>query len=104
MEIVIREPGSHSRNEIKKTISLFIGREYLSMNYEDIPVEDEVNAVIAAAEQKKLRPATKRESMSVRLAALSDIVHELQMIVKNDKELSSSLLRFSAESHKYSRT
>jgi hypothetical protein len=59
------------------------------MNYDDIQVEDEVNAVIDAAEQNKLRPATKRESMSVKLAALSNIVHELQIIVENDKELST---------------
>jgi hypothetical protein len=59
------------------------------MNYNDIQVEDEVNAVVAAAERGALRPAGKRESMAVRLAALSDIIHELQTIVKNDKELSA---------------
>ncbi|MDR1362643.1 MAG: hypothetical protein LBJ35_01140 [Spirochaetaceae bacterium] len=60
------------------------------VNYNDIRVEDEVNAVAAAAEQGALRPAGKKESMAVRLAALSGIVHELQLIVKNDKELSPS--------------
>ncbi|MDR2343702.1 MAG: hypothetical protein LBD86_04135 [Spirochaetaceae bacterium] len=59
------------------------------MNYDNIIAEDEVNAVVIAAEQGKLRPTSKRESMAVRLAALSDIVHELQVIVKNDKELST---------------
>jgi hypothetical protein len=59
------------------------------MDYDNIKVEDEVDAMISAVEQGKFRPATKRESMSVRLAALSDIVHELQVIVKNDKELST---------------
>ncbi|MDR0684282.1 MAG: hypothetical protein LBF83_04055 [Spirochaetaceae bacterium] len=58
------------------------------MDYDNIKVEDEVDAMVTAVEQGKLRPATKRESMSVRLAALSDIVHELQVIVKDDKELS----------------
>lgn len=59
------------------------------MDYDKINVEDEVNAIVTAVEQGKLRSATKRESMAVRLAALSDIVHELQAIVKNDKELST---------------
>jgi hypothetical protein len=56
------------------------------MNYDSIASEDEVNAAVTAAGQGKLRPATKRESMAVRLAALSGIVHELQDIVKNDME------------------
>ena len=59
------------------------------MDYNNIKVEDEVDAMVTAVEQGKLRPATKRESMSVRLAALSDIVHELQVIVKGDKKLST---------------
>jgi hypothetical protein len=61
------------------------------MDYNNIRVEDEVNAVVVAAERGELRPASKRESMAVRLAALSDIVHELQMVVKNDKELSAAI-------------
>jgi hypothetical protein len=60
------------------------------MIYDNIMVEDEVNAVVIAVKEGKLRRATKRESMDVRLAALSDIVHELQVIVKNDKELSTT--------------
>ena len=60
------------------------------MNYKDINVEDEVNSVISAVEQGTFRPATKRESMTVRLAALSVIVHEMQELVKNDNELASS--------------
>jgi len=57
------------------------------MNDNDLNVDDEVNRVVTAVEQGAFRPATKRESMAVRLAALSDIVHEMQAIVKNDKEL-----------------
>ncbi|MDR2049586.1 MAG: hypothetical protein LBP69_09050 [Treponema sp.] len=57
------------------------------MDYDDIDVEQVVNEVIKAEEQGRLRPATKRESMAVRLAALSSIVHEMQMIVENDREL-----------------
>ena len=56
------------------------------MNYNDINVDDEVNRVITAVEQGEYRQATKRESMAVRLAALSDIVHEMQEMVQNDKE------------------
>jgi hypothetical protein len=57
------------------------------MDYDKIDVDAEVNAVVDAVLQGKTRPATKRESMAVRLAALSDIVHEMQTEVKNDKEL-----------------
>jgi hypothetical protein len=59
----------------------------MKMDYDDIDVEQVVNEVIKAEEQGRLRPATKRESMAVRLAALSSIVHEMQMIVENDREL-----------------
>jgi len=60
------------------------------MKYNDINVDDEVNRVVSAVEQGTFRPATKRESMVVRLAALSDIVHEMQVLVKGDKELVDS--------------
>ncbi|MDR0639886.1 MAG: hypothetical protein LBG27_13480 [Spirochaetaceae bacterium] len=62
------------------------------MNYDEIPVEDVVNAVVGAAERGALRPATKKESMAVRLAALSGIVHELQAVIENDKDLSYALV------------
>jgi len=57
------------------------------MNYDELDVEDEVNRVVTAVEQKNYRKATKRESMEVRIAALSNIVHEMQEMVQNDKEL-----------------
>jgi hypothetical protein len=57
------------------------------MDYNTIDVDAEVNAMVAAVERGEARPATKRESMAVRLAALSDIVHEMQTIVESDKEL-----------------
>jgi hypothetical protein len=56
------------------------------MDYDDIDVERVVDEVIKAEEQGRLRPATKRESMVVRLAALSSIVREMQAIVENDRE------------------
>jgi hypothetical protein len=57
------------------------------MNYDDIDVEQVVKEVVTAEAQGQLRPATKRESMTVRLAALSAIVREIQTVVENDKEL-----------------
>ena len=57
------------------------------MNYDDLNVDEEVDRVVAAMEHGNFRPATKKESMAVRLAALSEIVHEMQVMVKNDKEL-----------------
>jgi hypothetical protein len=60
------------------------------MDYDKIDVEAEVNAMVSAVECGQARSATKRESMAVRLAALSDIVHEMQTIVKNDKDLISA--------------
>jgi hypothetical protein len=48
----------------------------MDMDYDDI--ERVVDEVIKAEEQGRLRPATKRESMALRLAALSSIVHEIQ--------------------------
>jgi len=57
------------------------------MNYDEIDVERIVNEVVTAEEQGKMRNATKKETMLVRLAALSAIVRKMQSIVENDKEL-----------------
>ena len=57
------------------------------MNYDELDVENEVNRVVTAMEHGEFRQATKRESMEVRIAALSSIVHEMQELVRNDKEL-----------------
>ena len=57
------------------------------MNYDEIDVERIVNEVVAAEEQGKMRNATKKETMLVRLAALSAIVRRMQSIVENEKEL-----------------
>ena len=57
------------------------------MDYDKIDVDAVVNAMVNAVERGETRPATKQESMTVRLAALSEIVHEMQTLVKNDKEL-----------------
>ena len=63
------------------------------MNYDDIKVDDEVNRVVAAVEQGNFRPAKKRESMAVRLAVLSEIVHEMQVLVQGDKELAGEVAK-----------
>jgi hypothetical protein len=60
------------------------------MDYNDIQVEDEVLIVAEAVNSGEYRYAGKRESMDVRLAALSAIIQELQMTIKNDKELSAT--------------
>ena len=57
------------------------------MNYDEIDVEQEVRAVDAAMERGAFRPATKKENMTLRLAALSAIVRNMQAIVENDREL-----------------
>jgi hypothetical protein len=57
------------------------------MNYDELDIEKEVQAVDAAMEGGAYRPATKKETMTVRLAALSAIVRKMQVAVENDKEL-----------------
>ena len=57
------------------------------MNYDELDIDAEVNNVVSAVEEGNFRQATKRETMEVRIAALSKIVHEMQEMVKNDKEL-----------------
>jgi len=57
------------------------------MNYDEIDVERIVNEVVTAEEQGKMRNATKKETMLVRLAALSAIVRNMQSLIENDKEL-----------------
>ena len=57
------------------------------MNYDEINVDEVLESVASAVEQGKYRQATKKETMIVRLAALSAIVKRMQSIVENDKEL-----------------
>ena len=45
------------------------------MIYINLNIEDEVNRVVYAVESGNFRSATKRESTTIRLAALSDTVH-----------------------------
>ena len=57
------------------------------MNYNELNLEKEINNVVTAVEQGDFRQATKKESMTVRLAALSEIVYEMKKKVESDKEL-----------------
>jgi hypothetical protein len=57
------------------------------MNYDELDVEKEVPAVDAAMEGGACRPAAKKETMTVRLAALGAIVRRMQAAVENDGEL-----------------
>jgi hypothetical protein len=57
------------------------------MNYDGIDTEKEVQAVNDAMECGAFRPATKKENMALRLAALSAIVREMQEVVEKDQEL-----------------
>ena len=59
------------------------------MNYDEINVAGEVQAVYDALDRGAFRPASKKENMSLRLAALAAIVRNMQEVVENDKELSS---------------
>jgi hypothetical protein len=60
------------------------------MNYDEIDVEKEVQAVDAAMERGACRPATKKEHIVVRLAALGAIVRDMQAKVEKDKELAEA--------------
>jgi hypothetical protein len=60
------------------------------MNYDEIDVEATVNTVVSAVKCGQMRPATKRESMAVRMAALANIAHEMQATAANNKELASA--------------
>jgi len=57
------------------------------MNYNELNIDNEVDRVVNLVEKGTFHTATKRESMAVRLAALSEIVHEMQILVQSDKEL-----------------
>jgi hypothetical protein len=56
------------------------------MNYDEINVGEVLESVASAVEQGNYRKATKKESMAVRLAAISAIVREMQVIVQSFHE------------------
>ena len=61
------------------------------MNYDEIDVDKILNEISTAVAQGNYRPATKKESMEVRLAALAHLVKNMQSemhdIVQNEREL-----------------
>ena len=61
------------------------------MDYSDIDVDRIVNEVYAAEAEGRTRPATKQETMRIRLAALAAIVHNMQEIVEKDHQLVNDL-------------
>jgi hypothetical protein len=56
-------------------------------DYSDLDVDKIVEEVYKAVDEGRTRPATKQETMKVRLAALAAIVRNLQEKVDNDNEL-----------------
>jgi hypothetical protein len=56
------------------------------VNYDEINVDEVLESVASAVEQGNYRKATKKESMEVRLAAISAIVREMQTIVQSFHE------------------
>ena len=59
----------------------------LSMDYKEIDVDRIVKEVYAAEAEGRTRPATKQETMRIRLAALAAIVRNMQEIVEKDHQL-----------------
>jgi len=62
----------------------------MEMDYSDLNVDQIVKEVYAAEAEGRTRPATKQETMRIRLAALSAIVRNMQDIVEKDHELVSA--------------
>jgi hypothetical protein len=62
----------------------------MEMDYSDLNVDQIVKEVYAAETEGRTRPATKQETMRIRLAALRAIVRNLQDIVEKDHELVSA--------------
>ena len=59
------------------------------MDYNDIDVDAIVKEVYAAEDGGRTRPATKQETMRIRLAALAAIVRNMQEIVEKDHQLTN---------------
>ena len=61
----------------------------MGIDYEDIDVDQIVKEVYAAEAEGKTRPATKQETMRIRLAALAAIVRNMQEIDEKDHQLAN---------------
>jgi len=62
----------------------------MEMDYSDLDVDQIVKEIYTAEAEGRTRPATKQETMRIRLAALSAIVRNMQYIVEKDHELASA--------------
>ena len=62
------------------------------MNYDNLDFDSILQEVYKAEDEGRTRPATKQESMRVRLSALSAIVRNMQEIVDAD---------YKSENHKH---
>jgi hypothetical protein len=62
----------------------------MEMDYSALNVDQIVKEVYTAEAEGRTRPATKQETMRIRLAALSAIVRNMQDIVEKDHELVSA--------------
>ena len=62
----------------------------MEADYSDLDVDQIVKEVYAAEAEGRTHPATKQETMRIRLAALGAIVRNLQDIVEKDHELVSA--------------
>jgi hypothetical protein len=60
------------------------------MVYSDIDVNKTISEVYAAEAEARTRPATKQETMKIRLAALAAIVRNMQEIVEKDHQLTNA--------------
>ena len=59
----------------------------MEIDYSDCDIDKIVKEVYTAEAEGRTRPATKQETMRVRLAALAAIVHNMQEIVEKDHQL-----------------
>jgi len=62
----------------------------MEMDYSDLNVDQIVKEVYAAEAEGRTRPATKQETMAIRLAALNTLVKKTQETINNDKERASA--------------
>jgi len=59
----------------------------METDYSDLDVDQIVKEVYAAEAEGRTRPATKQETMKIRLAALAAIARNMQEIVEKDHQL-----------------
>jgi len=63
----------------------------MEMYYSDVDVDRIVKEVYDAEAEGRTRPATKQETMRIRIAALAAIVRNMQEIVEKDHQLANAI-------------